>query len=183
MVCAGLPLCSAGESAASTPTSRSRCRRSLCIFNCAPCAGGASPAPTLRRNVAAAQKVHLLIPSGTASPCHRLAAARSRRGPDSPPGCHSIPRRRFAALVTKGRLWCGAKSSRPVFPGGIPFIHTAAPQWGPAWRLYWRGSSRRTRRLPGRSRRRGRYCRGWGGWGRRAANCRRSRAARRAGCR
>ena len=50
------------------------------------------------------QNVHLLIPSVTASPCHRLAAARSRRGSDSPPGCHSIPRRRFAALVTKGRL-------------------------------------------------------------------------------
>ena len=27
-----------------------------------------------------------------------LAAARSRRGSDSPPGCHSLPRRRFAAL-------------------------------------------------------------------------------------
>ena len=52
------------------------------------------------------QNVHLLIPSVTASPCHRLAAARSRRGSDSPPGCHSMPRRRFATLVTKGRLWC-----------------------------------------------------------------------------
>ena len=52
------------------------------------------------------QNVHLLIPSVTASPCHRLAAARSRRGSDSLPGCHSTPRRRFATLVTKGRLWC-----------------------------------------------------------------------------
>ena len=52
----------------------------------------------------ARQNVHLLIPSVTASPCHRLAAARSRRGSDSPPGCHSMPRRRFATLVTKGRL-------------------------------------------------------------------------------
>ena len=51
------------------------------------------------------QNVHFLIPSGFAALTHRLAAARSRRGPDSPPGCHSTPRRRFAALVTKGRLW------------------------------------------------------------------------------
>ena len=56
------------------------------------------------RHPMAQQNGHLLIPSVTASPCHRLAAARSRRGSDSPPGCHSIPRRRFAALVTKGRL-------------------------------------------------------------------------------
>ena len=28
-----------------------------------------------------------------------LAAARSRRGPDMPPACHSLPRRRFATLV------------------------------------------------------------------------------------
>ena len=34
--------------------------------------------------------------------CHRLAAARSRRGSDSPPGCHSTPRRRFAALHRGG---------------------------------------------------------------------------------
>ena len=27
---------------------------------------------------------------------HRLAAARARRGSDSPPDCHSIPRRRYA---------------------------------------------------------------------------------------
>ena len=50
------------------------------------------------------QNVHLLIPSGFASLTHRLAAARSRRGSDSPPGCHSAPRRRFATLVTKGSL-------------------------------------------------------------------------------
>ena len=58
------------------------------------------------------QNVHLLIPSVTASPCHRLAAARSRRGSDSLPGCHSTPRRRFATLVTKGRLWCGRNASQ-----------------------------------------------------------------------
>ena len=46
----------------------------------------------------------VLIPSGASR--HRLAAARSRRGSDSPPGCHSTPRRRFATLVTKGRLNC-----------------------------------------------------------------------------
>ena len=34
--------------------------------------------------------------------CHRLAAARSRRGSDSPPGCHSTPRRRFATLHRGG---------------------------------------------------------------------------------
>ena len=28
--------------------------------------------------------------------CHRLAAARSRRGSDTTPWCHSLPRRRFA---------------------------------------------------------------------------------------
>ena len=39
----------AGESAASTPTDILRCRRSLCVFDCAFCAGGASPSPTLRR--------------------------------------------------------------------------------------------------------------------------------------
>ena len=54
----------------------------------------------------ARQNVHLLIPSVTASPRHRLAAARSRRGSDSPPGCHGAPRRRFATLVTKGRQGC-----------------------------------------------------------------------------
>ena len=50
------------------------------------------------------QNLRLLIPSVTAAPCHRLAAARSRRGSDSLPGCHSTPRRRFATLVTKGSL-------------------------------------------------------------------------------
>ena len=35
--------------------------------------------------------------------CHRLAAARSRRGSDSPPGCHSTPRRRFATLRRGGK--------------------------------------------------------------------------------
>ena len=33
-------------------------------------------------------------PFGTS--CHCLAAARSRRGSDMPPACHSLPRRRFA---------------------------------------------------------------------------------------
>ena len=70
------------------------------------------------------QNVHLLIPSGFASLTHRLAAARSRRGSDSPPGCHSTPRRRFATLVTKGRLWCirfrrwRVRVHRCVLPGG-----------------------------------------------------------------
>ena len=35
-------------------------------------------------------------PFGTS--CHCLAAARSRRGSDMPPACHSLPRRRFATL-------------------------------------------------------------------------------------
>ena len=72
----------------------------------------------------ARQNVHLLIPSVTASPCHRLAAARSRRGSDSPPGCHSMPRRRFATLVTKGRLFlpfpapppASSRSPAPILP-------------------------------------------------------------------
>ena len=34
--------------------------------------------------------------------CHLLAAARSRRGSDSPPDCHSIPRRRFATQEKPG---------------------------------------------------------------------------------
>ena len=37
-------------------------------------------------------------PSVTDKPCRRLAAARSRRGSDSPPDCHSLPRRHFATL-------------------------------------------------------------------------------------
>ncbi len=32
-----------------------------------------------------------------------LAAARSRRGSDSPPDCHSIPRRRFATQEKPGK--------------------------------------------------------------------------------
>ena len=55
----------AGESAASTPTDILRCRRSLCVFDCAFCAGGASPSPTLRRNVATAQKQGLFSSSVT----------------------------------------------------------------------------------------------------------------------
>ena len=50
MVFAILRLHTAGESAASTPTEISRGRRALCDFVTAFCAGGASPAPTLRRN-------------------------------------------------------------------------------------------------------------------------------------
>ena len=56
------------------------------------------------RHPMAQQNGRLLIPSGFVPLTHRLAAARSRRGSDSPPGCHSTPRRRFATLVTKGRL-------------------------------------------------------------------------------
>ena len=55
----------AGESAASTPTNIFRCRRSLCVFDCAFCTGGASPSPTLRRNVATAQKQGLFSSSVT----------------------------------------------------------------------------------------------------------------------
>ena len=42
----------------------------------------------------------------TQSSCGRqvLAAARSRRGSDMPPACHSTPRRRFAALYTREPL-------------------------------------------------------------------------------
>jgi hypothetical protein len=36
------------------------------------------------------------------TPYSRLAAARSRRGSDSPPDCHSIPRRRFAFSLRLG---------------------------------------------------------------------------------
>ena len=53
-------------------------------------------------------------PFGTS--CHCLAAARSRRGSDMPPACHSLPRRRFATLegaalrgkgfVSAPRQWC-----------------------------------------------------------------------------
>ena len=50
MVCAILRLRAAGESAASTPTDTLRGRQSSCKFVGASCAGGASPAPTLRRN-------------------------------------------------------------------------------------------------------------------------------------
>ena len=35
-------------------------------------------------------------PQSRLTPCQRLAAARSRRGSDMPPACHSLPRRRFA---------------------------------------------------------------------------------------
>ena len=69
------------------------------------------------RHPMARQNVRLLIPSVTASPCHRLAAARSRRGSDSPPGCHSTPRRRFATLVTKGRLGLSKQAKTPAFAG------------------------------------------------------------------
>ena len=45
------------------------------------------------------------------TPYSRLAAARSRRGSDSPPDCHSIPRRRFATLEQGGEtFWCGLYS-------------------------------------------------------------------------
>ena len=39
-------------------------------------------------------------PSASLTPC--LAAARSRRGSDVPPACHSLPRRRFATLGGEG---------------------------------------------------------------------------------
>ena len=40
------------------------------------------------------------------SAAHRLAAARSRHGSDSPPDCHSLPCRHCATLESfKGRLW------------------------------------------------------------------------------
>ena len=38
-------------------------------------------------------------------PLPRLAAARSRRGSDSPPDCHSIPRRRFATRKPGGETY------------------------------------------------------------------------------
>ena len=76
----------------------------LCGFVIAFRTGGAKPLPYVTTKRETAQSGRLLIPSVTAAPCHRLAAARSRRGSDSPPGCHSTPRRRFATLVTKGRL-------------------------------------------------------------------------------
>ena len=64
MVRAILRLHTAGESAASTPTEILRCRRLLCGFGGAPCAGGASPSPTLRRNVVTAQNVPPFSSSG-----------------------------------------------------------------------------------------------------------------------
>ena len=42
-----------------------------------------------------------------------LAAARSRRGSDSPPDCHSLPRRRFATPPATYRKTAGA-SPRPT---------------------------------------------------------------------
>ena len=53
-----LRLHSAGESAASTPTDRLHCRCSLCDFDGAPCAGGASPSPALRRSPAQKRTAH-----------------------------------------------------------------------------------------------------------------------------
>ena len=86
----------------------------------------------LERHPVVRQNEHLLIPSVTASPCHRLAAARSRRGSDSPPGCHGAPRRRFATLVTKGRLenaetWRQLRTYPPLPPHQSPTA-TASPQ-------------------------------------------------------
>ena len=64
MVRAILRLHTAGESAASTLTEILRCRRLLRGFGGAPCAGGASPSPTLRRNVVTAQNVPPFSSSG-----------------------------------------------------------------------------------------------------------------------
>ena len=46
------------------------------------------------------EKIFFQFPT-TASGPPRLAAARSRRGSDSPPDCHSLPRRHFATLKVK----------------------------------------------------------------------------------
>ena len=40
----------------------------------------------------------------TCLPCHRLAAARSRLGSDSPLDCHSLPRRRFATSRREAKI-------------------------------------------------------------------------------
>ena len=48
---------------------------------------------------------------------HCLATARSRRGSDMPPACHSLPRRRFAAL--KGAALRGKDSALAPLLGAL----------------------------------------------------------------
>ena len=55
------------------------------------------------QNVAAVVSLSLSPPPQAV---HRIAAARSRHGSDSPPDCHSLPCRHCATLESfKGRLW------------------------------------------------------------------------------
>jgi len=66
-----------------------------------------------------------------------LAAARSRRGSDMPPACHSLPRRRFATLKGKPRRFVfveapgGAAKRRRAFPLGGRWLDGRRAQWGP----------------------------------------------------
>jgi len=55
--------------------------------------------------------------------CHPLAAARSRLGSDSPPDCHSLPRRRFATHRRRS-LFASSLSvgSADTSPGGRGLI-------------------------------------------------------------
>ncbi len=68
-----------------------------------------------------------LLPLISQLRCQLLAAARSRRGSDMPPACHSLPRRRFAP--SRGRLFW------PPLEGGVPKGQGCRPRSNPAKRL------------------------------------------------
>ena len=65
--------------------------------------------------------LHSAITSTLATPSaltrHCLATARSRRGSDMPPACHSLPRRRFATL--KGAALRGKDSALAPLLGAL----------------------------------------------------------------
>ena len=51
-----------------------------------------------------------------AAKCHRLAEAEGRLGSDSPPGCHSLPRRRFATSSDGGISYTHLETTSSVSP-------------------------------------------------------------------
>ena len=77
-------------------------------------------------------------PHQSASRTACLAAARSRRGSDMPPACHSLPRRRFATL--KGKPINMEKPAYRLIRGLSIFFTCSAAR---------RGSRRRTFRAGG----------------------------------
>ena len=60
-------------------------------------------------------RITIRVPSSGSCGPTCLAAARSRRGSDMPPACHSLPRRRFASLQGEGLYAAGFNIPLSIF--------------------------------------------------------------------